>query len=299
MTSRRLPWLALAALALLLPAARRAGAEPKPRVLIIPIGGTLEGPMAGAPKRFDKVIAEVAGEVGTEPLTARVGKAEVTAIIGCADDESTECFEESASMLGVERIVFGQVEATPDGTQVTLTYFRSGEPVRRKQWVLGSAEVQPASEEVRAVARELFAPAPAEPAQPPPVVEPPPPQPLQPQPGPQFSFGRVKPWTWGVVGGGAALLGLSALFFALAADKQDQVDAAPTDSLDDLHRLEDLESSGRRLTLLGNLSLAAGAVAVTAGAVLIWRQGRAPDEAPAVALVPLAGGAGLVWSGAF
>jgi hypothetical protein len=256
--------------------------------------------MAGAPKRFDRVVAEVATESGGEPLTARVGKAEVTAIIGCADDESTECFEESAAMLGVEQIVFGQVDATPEGTQVTLTYFRTGQPVRRKQWALASNDPEPATEEVRAAARELFGEAPQQPPPvvQPPVVEPPPPRP-PPPPGPGFSFGRVRPWTWGVAGGGAALLGLSALFFALAADKQDQVDAAPTDSLDDLRRLESLENSGRRLTLLGNLSLAAGAVAITAGAVLIWRQGRPPEEAPAVALVPLADGAGLVWSGAF
>ena len=90
---------------------------------------------------------------------------------------------------------------------------------------------------------------------------------------------------------------VSLLFGTLLAG----VAPAAADTLDDIHRLQDLESKGRRLTLLGNLSLVAGGAAVITGAVFIWRQGRAPAEQPPtpVTVVPARDGAALVWSGRF
>jgi len=272
-----------------------APAWAEPQVLIIPFGDPLQGDLAAAPPRFDAALADVVRENGGEPLTARVGSAEIAAIMGCADAESNDCFEESATTLGVDRILVGRAAQQDDGhVQVSLTYFEAGKPVRRKQFVLASDQPDPAAEEVRAAARELIGGPPEPPPPPPPEQQPPPPPP----PPAGFSFGRVRPWTWGVAGGGVALIGLGALFLALASDKQAQVDAAPTDTLEDLRHLEDLERSGRRLTLLGNVGVLGGTVALITGAVLIWRQGRAPaNEQPAMAVVPLRGGLGLVWSG--
>jgi hypothetical protein len=92
-----------------------------------------------------------------------------------------------------------------------------------------------------------------------------------------FDPGRVQQHSWIIAGAGAGAMLTSALFFALASGKQDEVDDAPTSSFEDLERLDELESTGRLYMTLGNALIVTGTVAVIAGGVLIGVQGFTRD----------------------
>src|SRR6185503_3328539 len=136
------------------------------------------------------------------------------------------------------------------------------------------------------------------------------PAPAQPPPGADlskssepeasFSASRVKPWAWAVAGSGVGLVAVGSLLLIASQSKQGEVDDAPTDTVDDLEHLADLEASGRRDARWGNLCVVVGGVAALAGGFFIWRQGRTVSSE--VTVVPDAGdgvGASLLVRGRF
>jgi hypothetical protein len=80
-----------------------------------------------------------------------------------------------------------------------------------------------------------------------------------------------------------------------AADKQDEVAAAPASTVEELEALASLEASGRNYSRWGGALLMVGAVAATVGVSLVIRQGGAPGhaEGATVVLSPSVGGSGL------
>jgi hypothetical protein len=93
-----------------------------------------------------------------------------------------------------------------------------------------------------------------------------------------------------MAGGGAALAGAGAVLFLLAENRQDRVDGARTQTVEDLDRLVALEDEGARLAFAGNILFIGGGVVLLAGGGLILYQGFSSAE---VAVTPTPGGAGI------
>jgi hypothetical protein len=91
-----------------------------------------------------------------------------------------------------------------------------------------------------------------------------------------------------VLGGGVAAAGLGMIFLSVASSRQGDIDDAPTDSLADLQRLEDLESSAKRNKLIGASLLVVGLAGTVVGGVLVYREGsRTPADRPRVKVSPM------------
>ncbi len=105
---------------------------------------------------------------------------------------------------------------------------------------------------------------------------------------------------WISVGGAVAVAG-GATMWALASSRQDEIDAAPTDTPAQLEHLADLEASARTRATVGNLLVIGGAVAVSTGVVLYLARGRRieADTGTVVGAGVVPGGAALTIGGAW
>ncbi len=288
---------ALAALAILLvaPATPAHADNSSNEVLIIPLSGKLRGKLRPAPKRFTKALAKLAEtSTGSRSVAARVAKSDITTLVGCRE-ESEACYAEVAATLGVDELIFGKVARQPDGTlEVTLTRVRpnSSRKARTRTFTLQAGSLGRAQTEFETKAAKFLAEkddAPDPPDKPDKPIKVPEPEPT----GDGFAWKRVKGYTWAMtIGGGAAML-LGGALLAMASSKQSDVDDAATDSVDDLNRLEDLESTGKTLSLFGNSFVIAGAVATIAGAYLMYKQGSAKTEERAISIGPTDRGSGF------
>ncbi len=281
-------------------------APPPTQVLLIPLGAplgtTLPAPWTDAPARLNQALDQVVEQIGAQPVAAAVGKSDITAITGCPA-ESDECFREVASTIEVDEILFGTVEPTADGAgvEISLTLIRRDGDLSRRRIALTARDPEAAAVEFRPQARAFL------------LGEPPPSgkvdltvsehaaTPAGPAGPARFALGRVKPYSWAIAGGGVLMIGVSAILFAKASDKQDEVDSARVDTGADLARLVELEDQGKRLTTWGNVLLIGGSVAAVAGIALVVKQGLtrpaetapAPPPPPTVTLTPLPGQQGV------
>ncbi len=278
--------LVAVSLAALAAAPRAARAEGK--VLLLEFGGE----PADSAAALSKAMAEAVRASGSE--VSEASREDVLTLAGCAEP-SDDCLRQSLGMLDAHQAVTGEVRPDAGGVSVELRAISAeGEPRSRTVALHGAT----AAEQAREFAPEAEAfwknePSPAEVA----AAQPPPPPPggdLSKSSDDReagFSASRVKPWAWGIAGGGAGLIAIGAVLLVASQNKQSEVDEAPTDTVEDLENLSDLEASGRRYARWGNLFVVVGGVAAAAGGFLVWKQGRTTDGEVTVA--PSAGDGGV------
>jgi hypothetical protein len=112
-----------------------------------------------------------------------------------------------------------------------------------------------------------------------------------------FSAHRVSPLAWTMAGAGAGVAVIGGVLLMAAADKQGQIDDAPTDTPADLAALVDLEESGSAFARWGSVLVVVGAVGAAAGVAFVITQGREVErDGGALSLSPslFPGGAGAV-----
>ncbi|HUS67531.1 MAG TPA: hypothetical protein VMZ28_23500 [Kofleriaceae bacterium] len=297
---RSLPLLLAAVLPLALCVAPGRAAADDGQVLVIEFSG--EGEVGDAPARFTQEMADVLRESGAEVTVAP--REDALSLAGCTDT-SDECLRQALGVLGVQRVVVGAVRSDGDGSyEVGVRIIAAEEePRARAITVRGKTpdEAAPAFKTQSGAFWRGEEPPAAEP-EPEPIPEAATTTEPEPEPEPErgrapFSAGKVEPWAWAVAGGGVGLMAVGGVFLLAAKGKQSDVDDAPTDTVDDLETLEDLESSGKRYARFGSAFVLVGAVAAIVGGVFVYRQGTRPDEVeePAVTLAPMLapGGAGL------
>lgn len=302
MLERRIAAVAIAVATVTAPASR-ALADDKRSVLIVPLEGRAEGDLADAPARLTVALEKAAANAGLDGVLAQVSRDELAAVAGCADD-SLDCLLEVAETLGATSVVIGEIRArNGGGLEITLSIAARGAEPRTATFAAIGANLAAveATFETKATA---FLNGEAIPEDP--VPEPTEPTDLMPDPtgisdpttDSGFSLGRVEGYSWGVAGGGLAIAATGVVFLGIANGKQSDVDGHPTDTVEDLEALADLEDDGKRYNRLGNAMLVVGGIATVVGIVLIVNQGRgAPEERkPGVSItpVPLRGGAGVV-----
>jgi len=266
--------------AIVLAALPRAARAEQP-VLVLQFSGE----PADSAAALSKSMAAAVRASGTEVNEA--SREDVITLAGCAEP-SDDCLRQALGMLDVREAVTGEVRGGGGDVTVELRAVSAeGEP-RTRTIVLHGAT---AGEQAREFAPEAEAfwknePSPAEaaaaepaPAQPPPGAD----LSKSSEPEASFSASRVKPWAWAVAGSGVGLVAVGSLLLIASQSKQGEVDDAPTDTVDDLENLADLEASGRRYARWGNLCVVVGGVAALAGGFLIWRQGRTVSSEVTVA----------------
>lgn len=260
------------------------------RVLIVelvagPPGGAAgagEESLAGAAGRLTAALVTLSGE----ERTSRAPLDDVLALAGCGAAEG-ECLSQALEVLQVGQVVLGEIAAAgPGRLRVTLRILRPSQPSRERTLDLRGDDLAAIERRFRDEAgrflRDPDAPPPRPPAPRRKVLPPPPP----PAPEPGFSAGRVGAVTWAATGAGVGMAALGGVLLLVAADKQSDIDAAPTSTASDLEALADLEASGQSYARWGTGLLVVGAVAATAGAAFLYKQG---NEAPPVTVAPTVG----------
>jgi hypothetical protein len=268
-----------------LPVESTAQAASPKRVLVFPLSGSVPGDKGGdAIGRLTQVVARSAGLTGAEVTVGEVTFEDASTMAGCAAT-GADCLAQVAKALHVDHVVLGSVEAGADAGHVKVTLIAYvNEVVSERSFELSAASIDGMVEQLAREAPALFvgekpaasATQPSEPPAPAPApVEPP--APVAPA-GPS-GFARVSTTTWIITGGGAALLGTGAVLLALASSKQNEVNAAPTETPADLDRLATLEDEGARLTTAGDvLVIGGGAVFLAGAAIAIYQATSGPDE---------------------
>lgn len=288
----RLVWV-VAALSIAAPRAARAD-ELDPRVLVIPVAGTAPEGLGALIADVENALAAGAGRMTPNVSRATASLADTAVIVGCEPSEE-DCLDAVAAALNVDQLLIADVaarggDATIDVTAVT----RDAEPVRQQFTVHAKSREADLRvlEDAVPVMLEAGEARKGEKKKPPPppdgggvVVTTPPP--------------KVSPTPLIVAGGGGALMVAGGIFWVLAGNKQDEIDAAPTGTEAQLEHLADLEASARRNALAGNVLFIGGAAVAIGGLIwygLEWRSAHAEVHVEAA---PTAGGAvvgiGGVW----
>jgi hypothetical protein len=277
---------------LVMAAAGSAAAEAR-RVLVFPVG---EGEPAS---RFTKVIARAAGLTGAEVTIGGASFDDTAALAGCADQE-VDCMKAVAASLGADEVVVGTFQTG----SVALRRYHQGQITTHTVAVTGTED-----EMVAQLARDVApifvgsTPVPEKEPDPPKKPDPPPviiKKPIEkPLPPPVVEKRGVSAAWWIVAGGGVALLAGGGYFLLQAGSTQDEVDAAPTNTVMDLDRLAALEDEGATQATIGSvLAISGGALLVVGGiAIVLQATGGtpAPERTGSITITPaiLRGGAAV------
>ena len=242
------------------------------KVLVIPLTGKRSKTVAfNGPEVFTNALMGVSRSSGSRAVTSEVGKSDIIAITGC-DDESPQCFDAVADVIGVDQMIFGSVEVDRD-SNAQIVYLTLVQPSTRsyntKRIFVNAAEADAASKEFETKARP-FVSGKLNLVVPKAIVVGEGPPPLGPR---VWNLGRVDKSTWGIVGTGTAALATGIAFAIVARGKQGEVDDSPIESADDFERLADLERSGRRYAQWGSGLMLVGGLAILDGIGLIIKQG--------------------------
>lgn len=270
---------AIAAIVCALPATASAQGS---SVVVIPVTGE---PTEAGP-RVTHLLVEAGNQSGSKTTAAQADQADVLALAGC-DAPSPQCWEQVRVTLNADAVIVGSVEPStePPGSTVNVTIYRDGTEPATRSYQLQATEPAGIETEFEPMAKTVFTGEEV-------IADdrrPPPPPPETDRGAVRFDPARVKTHSWIIAGAGAGTAIVGGVFLVIASGKQDDVDNAPVETVEDLERLEDLENSGQRYTTLGNAFLIAGTLAAITGGVLIGIQGihREPVETPPVAVGPM------------
>lgn len=260
-----------------------AAADPR-KAQVFPLSASgLPDKLAGAPAKLTKALATaIGGTVASVPIEDAAG------LLEC-DPEGSTCLAAVAKSLEVERLVFGSISYHAGGAlKVTLTRFDVGPDRQQQTFELSSGTADLLASELVKVSAPLFGGT---------IIEEDPdptPGPIQgPTPEGKGTPGKITTGTWALVGGGAVVAASGVVMLVSAQSIKRDVQNAPTETAADIRRLRALEDKGVQRTLIGNVLLIGGGVALAAGVVRAVIQRTSRSE-PVIQPVPTEGGAVLV-----
>lgn len=243
--------------------------------------------LSQAPAKLTKALASaIGGQVASVPIEDAAG------LLEC-DPESSTCLAEVASSLSAERVVFGAISYDQGKVKVTLTRFDVGPDRQQQTFVLSGTTVDALAKELVRSSAPLFG------NEAPEIIEDPgpgDPQPETPDPVTTTVPGTITTSTWALIGGGAVLAASGVVLLVSAQSIKRDVENAPNETLEDIQRLRALENVGVQRTIIGNVLLIGGGVALAAGIVRAIIQRKAVTEPPLVQPAPVEGGAVLVFT---
>ncbi len=245
-----------------------AFAGPK-RLLVLPLDGNVEPALRA---KLNQTVQKLARDAATEAMVT-VGDAtfdETAAAVGCAA-AAPKCALAVRTTLGVDELVYGTVTSDVTG-QITLVLRRSSptsDPPTES-----TATIPAGGENPEMQLAPLFGIAVAAPPPEPAPLPPPPPPPDHTRRNAGIAFAA----------GGGAVLAIGLVLWAGVSSKQDEIDRAPTRTVDDLRALQDLEDRAEKLAITGDVMVIGGLVLGGVGGWLLYtaRRERSVSVAPAV-----------------
>jgi hypothetical protein len=300
-----------------------------PAAKVFPLASKkLPAGLEAVPDRLTDTIAKL---IGAKIAEGTINSAALAS--GCSLDDST-CLDQIARVHRVKEIVFGTVRVADDQRIfVKLTRYIAGTERREKTFVLTSESPRALSRQLARSARDMFdlpppggepgepddAPPDGEPEEPArprrkPPKETPSEEPEEPtaRPGKKISIldegpapgepgaarrGRVTAGTYLLLSGGVMAMATGTGFaIAGAALRGDAANARKT-TPDDTKRISAIDRAARIRTTTGTVLLVSGGLAVAGGVVRAILQRRPSDSDRAVSIVPVDGGAAVVFSG--
>ena len=312
-SGRRLPnWKpaavagALAALLCAVPLASHAGTL-ESRVMVLPSEGEAPGVLPGLADELTQALTRGARRNTTSVASAAASLDDTAVVVGC-DPSGPACLDAVAAALNVDQLLLVRITPTGAGASIEVTAVtREAAPVTRV------FAVTPATRKADLAAIETAVPEMLEAGEARPPDRPPGGDGIPPGGGPGTGPGvgpgssPLLPGGDGppppapsrtplyVIGGGGALVVAGAVFWGLASAKQDDIDRAPTGTVDELERLASLEDRARTQATVGNALVIGGGVAMAGGAIWWLTTRRRADVV--VAPAPAPGGATLMLEG--
>ncbi|MBA3461890.1 MAG: hypothetical protein H0T46_18155 [Deltaproteobacteria bacterium] len=245
MSLSRIWWV----LALHLVLVTSASAGPK-RVLVLPLDGSADPSARG---KLNLSVQKLAKD-GAAGAVVTIGDAtfdEAAAAVGC-DPATPKCAVSVRQTLGVDELVYGTVTADPTGQTIVVIRRSSAtdNPPKDTTVVLGPTD--PPGKAERELA-PIFGVAPRDTT----VTRP---QPLPLPPGPPEPRRDNTKRNIGIAcaSGGGVMLLIGLVLWNSASGKQDEVDSAPTRTVADLMRLQDLEDRTQTLAITGDVMVLLG-----------------------------------------
>lgn len=298
-------------------AAAPARADDAPRVFPLTATSPLPPELSGVAPALTAALADLLGGEAVESSLEDLGKQ-----LRC-DLEMSTCLDAVARALKTGQIVYGTFAAAPEGKlKVKLVRFDSakmGSELHQRTFVLTARTPKRLGKQLARSAAPMFdrpvpaepvvqgEPEPAEPAEatePAKSTEPAEPTPIEPSSTPASeggpASGGITKTTWGLIGGGALGGAVGVGFLLAARSLEGELAAAPRATVMDFRRLTEIERAGRIRMQIGTTLAVAGAAALAVGVVraVIQRGGKSTSTSleRSVALVPVEGGATLVFS---
>jgi hypothetical protein len=249
-----------------------AMAGPK-RILVLPLDGNAE-PATRA--KLNATVQKLAKDTATSAVVT-VGDAtfdETAAAVGC-DAAAPKCAISVRTTLGVDELIYGTVTNDPSG-QTTVVIRRSSVTSNPPS---ESTATLPAGDPDRAETQlaPLFGVTVTEP-----VTEPTPVPPPPPPPPPRDNTRRNVGIACASGGGVFVVLGLA--MWASASSKQDDIDDAPTQTVDQLRALQELEDKAQTTAIVGDLMVLGGLALAGVGGWLLYKD----HQERTVVLTPVA-----------
>jgi hypothetical protein len=238
---------------------------------------------------------------GTQVEIGDVTFTDAAVAVGCTGSEA-QCRDDVINTMGVEEVISITVAALPSGdTRVVVDRLAKGAPTKASQTTV------PASQSIEAKldsdigpsfgvkAPEPPPPTPTKPVTPPPAPPPSPsgviaqpfgdatpssPPPSEPPPGPPMNEppppaqpNEAPSFRGPVIGlaAGGGLVVLSLIMWGEASSTQNDINNAPTKTLNDFHNLQNLESQGATYAALGNVFFVGGLVVAGVSSYFFWR----------------------------
>lgn len=231
------------------------------RILVLPLDGNAD-PAVRA--KLNQTVQKLARE-SASGATVTVGDAtfdETAAAVGC-DAATPKCAIAVRTTLGVDELVYGGVTTDPAG-QATVVIHRSSatkNPPSAETATLPAGTETPENQLAPLFGIIVAAPPPPEPLPPPP-----PPPPARSQTRRNLGIGGV------VLGAAAVATGF--VMWASASSKQDAIDGAPTQTVDQLRALEELEDQAETRAIAGDVLVIGGAILGGIGGWLLYTDHR-------------------------
>jgi hypothetical protein len=293
-----------------------ARADGTPRIFPLVVSAPLAPELTDAPTALTDALAELLDGVTTDRSLDEFGKK-----LRC-DVEMTPCLDAVARALVTSRLVYGTVVSTTGGKiKVKLVRFDSakeGSEMHQRTFTLTAKTPRRLGKQLARSAAKMFDRAPPEEAVQPAPSEDRDPTPSEtivvpdeeqgtatgltgPTPAEAPARGGITGGTWALLGGGALGVAVGAGLVVSARGLAEDAAAAPRATVDDFRRLTEIERAGKLRTQVGGVLLVAGGASLAVGVVRAYMQRGGGQKTESlersIALVPVEGGAAVVFSG--